>query len=716
MAKTRPISKIAKVTEELRTQNEAISDLQKNVSEIETISLLILEKLRRIEKNPVVKTKNGKIIPAKTMKSPLDSLQPANDPINSIGEKSADSILLKIYNFMVRNSEKEKDQRNLDRSLEKEKRQEKKKKYEKVAKDSGIDPKTLKKRGFLSKVGSVLKGGVLVAMGTALAGLVYLFKDEILEFGKKILKGIVDVGDIITSVTDFIKKSFEQFMKFVEPVVKWFNESPFIQSLMEKGKSIKEGITETGSGVINWVTEQFKSFTKGLSEWVRDLIPQILSTVGKGLISLANTASNWAKENPGSVAGVIAGFFGPPWMKAVSAAFGIGKAVTAASGFAKDIRFGEEYQKSVENIIHMHPQYKGKEISSTMLQDAMDDPKLLKNIIEDKSVKETKEQYADRVGKSMGIVKKLPGMQREHLTNLMQGSDYSIDEESDKKALDMEKDPFEKLKMQPDIKGKDKQHIDLKNREQFYDVMLPLYVEKKVADPIKQSIVELGNEVSNNLETSLNNKFEQLVDENKDRINSVENAVGRAKETVSQTATRVGDSATQMASNVTSAVKQNYADAKTPGDYIAATATPAINAAESLGKGTLMPGLESLATKVENVDYVGLAKQSYGMVNQGLNTALEFGKKIQDASESGDLMKMLSPEAAKTNEIKQDPNEDPFNLNAIYQQRKDAASQTVNKVLNNNSTTSSSENYSSIPVRNLYGPFRNSNILNTVNP
>ena len=71
---------------------------------------------------------------------------------------------------------------------------------------------------------------------------------------------------------------------------------------------------------------------------------------------------------------------------------------------------------------------------------------------------------------------------------------------------------------------------------------------------------------------------------------------------------------------------------------------------------------------------------------------------FSDWDKASSFMSKLMPEQNAVN-IGQDPNDDPFNLQSMFDRSKEAIA-PVNKVVNNKGTTATSDNFAFPPVRN----------------
>ena len=230
MAKTKS-SQFSKVISDLKKSNMIntydvslltgeMSELKKDLSNLENTVLLIMEKMRRKEQYPIVQLKGGKLAAPKiASKSERLSAVPANDPIvGDLENETSKNILIKMYNFMVRKAEDDKNRQKYDRKQKLSTERKRQQTYRKELIKAGLDPKMFKKKkGLLGKIGTGIKWGIFGAIGAGLAGLVWLFKEEITEFSKSLTKSITELGknvtDSLQTVTTFLTGIYNRFLK-----------------------------------------------------------------------------------------------------------------------------------------------------------------------------------------------------------------------------------------------------------------------------------------------------------------------------------------------------------------------------------------------------------------------------------------------------------------------------------------------------------------------
>ena len=106
---------------------------------------------------------------------------------------------------------------------------------------AGLDPKFFKKkRGLLGKIGTGIKWGIIGAIGAAISGLIYLFKEEIVKLGKSIVDGFESVKEGIQIIGDFFTSTFETIKKSLESFAKMIMESPIGGYVKRMGDWFKE--------------------------------------------------------------------------------------------------------------------------------------------------------------------------------------------------------------------------------------------------------------------------------------------------------------------------------------------------------------------------------------------------------------------------------------------------------------------------------------------
>lgn len=321
MAKKRQpsISSLAlSLQEQNKVSSSRVDNVEKDVRNLENTVLVIMEVMKRkgIFDLPKEKTITG-------VKSY------AQEVSTNIESTAAKDILLKIYGFMTKNAEKEKREKDTQKGLKKEKQDERKRKYEKLEKK--IEKKG---KGFFGTVGSVLKWSFLGAIGAGIAGLVWLFKEEISDFGKKLLTGLGELGksivDAYESVVSFMKDMKDMIMNnsFVKNIIKWFDDIDF------------ESIT---SSMINYIDKSIKSVYDSFSKWIGN----VSETVAGAIKEYANNPLAWF--------GALLGAFGGP-IGALTSGSLLGTKTYAygAESYNKSI-YGEQFYNKAEELINRIP-------------------------------------------------------------------------------------------------------------------------------------------------------------------------------------------------------------------------------------------------------------------------------------------------------------------------------------------------------------------------
>jgi hypothetical protein len=710
MAKKKTISKIALVSESLRSQNQQISDLQKDVSELENIALLILEKVRRMEKYTVVQTKKGKLIPAKVGVKNSATLQPANDPIIGSTENDTENdILMKIYNFMVKNAEKQKREKELEKNFEQENKQEKQRRYEKVVKEVGLDPSKLKKRGFLSTAGKLVKGTFWAGLGLALTGLVYLFKEEIVEFGKKILKGIEDIGNLITSVVDFVKGGYEKIMNFLQPMVNWIKDNPLTKYIKEQVDSMGQQGSSILTTVMNAIKTVADDIWDKITQWFARIADTIMAFVNSPTKSKVSDITNFMLNHKAMLGAMASsmlpgpvGFVGSKVLGALAAHEAIAGAGAEPSPYhsAKREAYKQGYSdKFYQQTMDVINRFTDKDLKTLLFY-------------ENGPLDYLNYTYTDY--ENGNVVR----VDRVKLAN-----DFIDDPKlmSILVSKSVKKDVLKK-----DIDTRDEQFITTAQEQLKNDFPEKNYEIKPngiggfmisengniIADSMKTPVeffrLRTKSIASRALQETFNNIVKKV--EDSDAYKATKSTIQEGGEKLEQ-AQEEFQSAT---ANFTSSARQTYSGVTSSPDptqkaseIISQKASEGISATKSLFDDKVKPSLE----KIDTGAFMEEAKKQY------LNIT-SFMSDLSDPEKRNEMEMKLQEFAQnpiqKIKEIGQDPAEDPFNLNAIFEQQKQAS--INNKFINSGSTSTGIEDYSAIPVRNLYSPFRNSNILSTVNP
>ena len=699
------LGKIAKVTQDIRSHNEAVSELQQRMSDIENISLLILEKLRRTEKYPVVKTKKGKLLPLNTDIEKSMTLQAANDVnIDSTGNNSVNELLNKIYNFMVKNAENQKKEKNLEKGFEKEKKQEKERKYEKVVKEVGLDPNKMKKKGFMSKAGSVVKGGILGAMAISISGLVYLFKEEIVEFGKKILKGIGDIGNLITSVVDFVKGGYEKIMNFLQPMMNWIKNNP-----LAKLKEQVDSMGQQGSSILTTVMNAIKTVADDIwdkiTQWFARIADTIMVFVNSPTKSKVSDITNFMLNHKAMLGAMASsmlpgpvGFVGSKVLGSLAAHEAIAGAGAEPSPYHSAKR--EAYKQG----------YSDKFYQQTMdILNRFDDAELKELLFyENSPLDYLNYTYTDYENGNVIRIDKVK-LANDFIDNPKLMS--ILVSKSDKKDV-----------LKKDIDTRDEQFITTAQEQLKNDFPEKNYEIKPngiggfmisengniIADSMKTPIEFFRLRTKSIASRALQETFNNIVKKVEDS-----DAYKATKSTIQEGGEKLEQSQEEFQSataNFTSSIRQNYAGAKTPEDYYVATATPVMK-----GIGNIAEESKPTLKKITDIDYKKLFQEGYEEIKNLSSYVTDENSLVSLGQKFTEMANKIIPVESNTPNISQEPSEDVFNLNSIWDSAK-PQSAISNKVMDISSSTSSTGNYSSMPVRDLYGPFRACCILNTVRP
>jgi len=746
MAKVKS-SKFSKILKDIRSSNEqtdiGISDLRRDVNDLENTVLLIMEKIRRIEKYPVVQTKKGKLIPTKL---DVDTTAiPANDQTvgGDINNETSKNILIKMYNFMVRNSEK---QKNKDDKERKQKRTLEKKKdidYRKEMLKAGLDPKFFRKRGLLEKVGTGLKWTTFAAIGLGISGLVYLFIDEIKVMGKGLKESLGSLGEFLSQKFGIFKTFYEDLKAFIgkyvldNPVVKWM-----------KGQIDAVFASEGPLGFIstkldNLITEVVKAFSE-MKDWVSSLIEPIIKIMQNPKEFLKDSFKDITKglviALKGGISGTIGRMFGGA--SAISS-----KIIEARSESQKNL-YGEEYYKETEKFLDSIPAKVAKDIIKRFLFKGDWQDKINASHFMDSSDTLSGEQK--RIAVDMMI--QYPAL-KENLSSagfIDSGRDLSMKEKFLPLGLPGQESPTEtyakefKQKTGMDAYGfrderqkqeKTIQELGKKRIENFFVKNLEGYsvvnaeeslrsssgisiknpegdIINSVNDPekfyellIKAKIFDSAKDIKSRvMDSDAVKKLEEMQKEVVDLKKKAEEwSESTAIPSVQSAARTVGDTATA----VVSSVRQEFGEVSTPEEAMVATGNLASKATNAVTESVIKP-LAEKTSKFTADDLFSVANKSYDVMQKGIGEVIGVANKFSNWDEASKFIggftgqqkveENLTPEQRRT-EVSQDPNEDPFHLQTMFDQSKERIA-PVNKIVNNKGSTSSTDNFAFPPVRN----------------
>ena len=700
------------INENFIDNSDKIKELSRSVSDLENTVLLILEKMRRTEKYAVVQTKKGKIIPPKISLDDAQKLVPANDPESGedLEKSSSKDILVKMYNFMVRNSEK---QNKKDQNERKEKRSLEKKKevnYRKELIKSGFDPKFFKKkRGLLGKIGTGIKWGIFGAIGTGLAGLIWLFKDEILASADSVKKSLEEFGTYLTQKFNVIKKAYDYIKGFLGPVLGQ------IDSVLGKGvgmlggsdKPLSETVSTNTDSLIKWVQDFVSEMLNGLidriTEWASSIAQPILDWYNKGTLDKATDIFDFSKEHAGVLAAFAARMVGGPFGMAVgglTVARGLGKASSSLKEFTMKSKYGEDYIDTVRQIVNLMPEKDQadkarKERAMTDLYDLIDDPEKLKEVIEGPTAEKPEEKSA-RITSQMELVQSLPHKQKEYLNKVMGDLGYTMDEKETQRVRGMQKDQFSALKITPTYVNKEGQTLEGEKLFSTLMTEVPLKeIKQKGREFVKEYVVKPLEEVKKEKVDPIVSQVDNKIEEAKDKAEEIKKDWDQSqfKNTATETATKIG----QTTKDAASAVKQEVANVSTSEQAMVATGNLASKATDVVNENVINP-LAQKTSKFGSEDFFKTVNEAYSKTSQTISDVSGTMSQFDSWDKMSAFFSKMVPEQ-KQIEVKQDPNEDPFNMNTMLEQAKQT-SITSNKVMNNRTTSSSLDNFSFPKVRN----------------
>ena len=320
MAKKRQPS-ISNIARSIQEQNKAgssrIDEVEKDVRSIENTVLVIMEVMKR---KGLLSVKNEK-----TVTGVKSYAQEAGTNIESTAAKD---ILLKIYGFMTKNAEKEKKERDTQKGLRKERYDERKRKYEKLEKK--LDKK--KGGGFFGTVGSVLKWGFLGAIGAGLAGLVWMFKDEIMSFSKNMVDKLGDLGNSIKSVVETMSSIFTKIWSFL-------SENPISKMIGEKMK----GFTDSGTSMFDGIIKMIGTAYDSITQWITDAFKPMADWLANPSLSFEQFL-NVMKVTAGILSGGVL-------RKTALGAREIESAVDKGEQFRLKQMYGEDYYNKTRAVL-----------------------------------------------------------------------------------------------------------------------------------------------------------------------------------------------------------------------------------------------------------------------------------------------------------------------------------------------------------------------------
>lgn len=679
-------SKFNKVISELKESNKtydtkfeststALNELNKSVNDLEYLSLLILEKVKRIEKNTTPKQKNGKLLNTKIKSA--NNMKAANEDLNTDSDTSSAGLLSRLYTFLVRNSDEERKEKNYRRSRTEENRKERSKKYEKESKKLGITLKETKKSGFLDKLISGLRFGFLGTIGLGLAGLIYMFKEEVLSFGKNIMSGLVTIGDSIVQLSDIMKR----FSDFIvnNPLFNMMKEK--LGGFFDSNKSIFSSVMEQVSNVVSsaydsitgWIMDAFKPLLK----WLEN--PEISLDQLKKVMLITATA-----------------LVGGPARKVAMSAGSIETAADTAESARLKVMYGEDYYNETKKALD---QYSDQELESRFGQ-------------------EFGGRYKNYFVGSLDRNELLNSIIRDHLEHKLL---------SDPKMGDNENSRQRRKSVNDILLKRDKQFID--NLQTMINEVFP---DKKYTVDYKEQgsgfAVYDGKEVLFDLDKMEGTMEILRLRGKKAAIEHIKNTLESAKKTIessslytstqetlaqgrdlyresAETATRISSSASQTAGYISQQFKAEPSMAGKVGAGLSLAGEGVQRLIGSTQEAIKTP----TAQKVFNYDYMGAMEDAYKKASEGFQKFSEsYNQNFSTWDKTADFFDKLI-EQQKSINIGDDPNAEGSVLSRFTNQIEKQVNMN-NQIVTSTSSTTEEKIPTGISVRNMYDPFRVANV------
>lgn len=648
MAKVKS-SKFGKVLRDIRQSNEqsgvAVSGLQKDVNELENTVLLILEKLRRLEKSSISKKRGGQLASTKTNVD--TTVTPAND--SGLEDETSKGILVKMYNFMVRNAERNKSKEENDRRKKRTLEKKKEVNYRKELIKAGLDPKFFKKqKGLLGKIGTGLKWGIFASIGIGLAGLVWIFQDEVTMVGKAI-------GQSIEELKTFLTKSFQTIASIYNRIMDVFK--PLTDIIQRQALSVADSFNiDTSKGLLDGIEKFFTERISALINGVVDSITNWAYELGQSILVWAKTP--WSPEAyKTAMATIAARMIAGPWgsmaFAGMRTATGIIDTVTS---YANEKEYGPEYIAKVQELVATNP-YQLRDVKTAISDiesgdtdhfrigiDKMENLQAQKRIM--KELSQLKESYRDKKLEQYGYHYVGPlNEDTPHIGYYKDGNGNIVTKEEVTKKL-----------------------FQLGVREDVVEKLLKPYL----IDPSKKYYEE-----------------------------NIKPTAAKAEETYKQAKTAFGDISRdagelgrKMSEPVTqgvTAVRQEFSGVSTPAGALNATAGVVTKATDVANKG-----VQHLATKDLSLPVEQMFKSYNDMVG-ALGQIGDTASQYNTWDKMSSFFSKLNPEDRMDN-VAQDPHEDIANQEALWNQAKDKIA-PVSKVYNNRGSSTSHDNLQFPPVR-----------------
>lgn len=766
MAKTKS-SKFSKVISELKKSNVStstqvdlltgeISEIRKDLSSLENTVLLVMEKMRRSEKYPVVQVKGGKLIaPKVASKMERQSAVPANDSDINDGFSEADLPLgeyykyqlKKLYNFMVRNAEDEKSRIKQEKKTQRDRDRKRNQTLIKELKKAGLDPKMFKKKsGLLGKIGTGIKWGIFGAIGAGLAGLVWMFKEEITETFQSVTKSITDLGEFLKSKFEAISGIYNSIANIItsSPFYKWGKEK--FDEMTGSDKGLREFVTEK----INWVIDQIDTMIKkvydDISSWLSEFIKPVVELLHDPtkFLSGENRADTLARYGMLLVKGPV-GFAA----KSMEIMKGAEKATGSIEETYLKSTHGEEAYNKAKQLLDSVPDELAQRVIKKFLWDAGEFMKW-----QSFGAAGRKQLTPEQKQNAISLIFKYPELRDRLASSLRNAPKYF------NKLVDVVPGAIEQViggtpqerfeeRVQRE-QGKNAREFETSIREKGAEI------DTSAENFAKETIIKyLGDQYqitkddyfsgvtlkdkNNNFINSINNPVEfgrivakamlyRSADEKKEDIRkqvgqwmtdvenhpwvktfkqeyeNIESNVKTIKDTNVPIVREAATAAKESAVNAANQVKTEFADDKSYTDNAFSVANLTGRALESGFQsamkvtGKLAEETKPLARKMEQFDYLGESQKAYTELQGGIQSLYQSPDKIYSFIEN-----LMSSQ--KDTSVAPDPNENSL-TKQLWEETLNAKTNSTSKVLNNSMSTSETDLYTSISVRDGYGPFR----------
>lgn len=726
------------LTEEIQSSNTSVNDSIKSLDErvrfLEDTSLAIIALVKKIQQPKITNTKSLKTV------APKDKNSPASDPlIAKQNDNTTEGLLTKIYMFLTKKSDNDKKERNRRLKAEKEKEKQLEKRYEKVFKSMGFKRK---KRGMLGKVGTGIKWLSWGAIGLSLAGIAYMFKEEIIDSAKSVKESITSFADFLRSRFDFVAQIFNSIKTMImeSPVFKWASQK--YNEFAGDGVGVKEFITQKIDLVISQVETMVKGLYDDISSWVAEIV--------RPFVEFAKDPEGWVKNNSKSLArlGLIM-MSGPIGFAARASE--IENLANKTSGGVEEFYMkkthGEESYDKAKKFLESIPESLAKEVIQRYLSSTGDiglrerfasvfrgpsftdeqkklaitliiqKPELRNRLIESKKhigryIQDPSDLFPNTFSQIKGESR------REQIEKQFKASEpeletmaREIDLSSEKYIQDLVLKNLEGYQIVPGMRG-----ITLKDKDNNYinSINNPVDFGRIVAKAMfyegaGKKKAEFSGLLQNFMTDAENHPWIKTA---KEELGKVENKALELKPQVQSSVEQFK----QTSSDISATASQYYEGAKTPEDKVAATVSLA-------GRGLAEIGdlfVNKARPSAEKIDLAKIINQGIDAIDKSFSQASEIstmlgkeggfeefiGKVLPGSDTTGQLLPEL-----KRDTISPDPNEDPNNIWKGIQESW-AMPSISNNVMNAGKSSSQSISQGSISSRMNTGSFRECSALN----